>query len=90
MKVGSRRQGQPGWAASDVHRDAVSDLELRSPTPPRLADYDAELEAGRRSIAQVRQALFDIYEPQPGSPLIGAGRRIEDGPAARPSIGAGR
>ena len=40
--------------------------------------------------AQVRQALFDIYEPQRGSPLIEAGRRIDGEAATRPSIGAGR
>ena len=89
VQVGSTKQGQPGWAANDLQRDAVSDLRLRSPPPLRLADYDAELQAGRRSIAQARQALFDIYEPQRGSPLIGVGRRIEGGAAARPSIGAG-
>ena len=90
VQIGSTKQVQPGWAASDVQRDAVSELGLRSPPPLRLADYDAELEAGRRSIAQVRQALFDIYEPQRGSPLIEAGRRIDGEAATRPSIGAGR
>lgn len=90
VQVGSTKQGQPGWAAGDVQRDAIADLGLRSPPPSRLADYDEEIEAGRRSIAQVRQALFDIYKPQQGSPLIGAGRGLVGGAAARPSIGAGR
>lgn len=90
VQIGSTKQGQPGWAADDVQREAVAGLGLRSPPPQHLAEYDAELKTGQRSIAQVRQALFDIYEPQQGSPLIGAGRKLEGGTGVRPSIGAGR
>lgn len=90
VQVGQTKRGQPGWAAHDVQRDNISELGLRSPPPQRVADYDADVEAGRQSIAQVRQALFAGYQPQPGSPLIGAGRRLEGDSADRPPIGAGR
>ena len=87
LRVGTTKQGQPGWAANDVQRDAVSELGLHGTLPTHLPDDDADVEAGRKSIAQVRQALFDIYKPQQGSPLTGAGREVKPGAAGHPTIG---
>lgn len=88
IEVPGIARGQPGWSARDVAGASVADLALTGPLPDRVPDFDADLEAGRRTIAQIREALFNRYQPRPGSPLIGAGRADSTGPTDRPrSIG---
>ena len=60
----------------------VRGLKLSAPPADRIEDFDGDLRTGRRTVADIRQRLFEAYRPRAGSPLVGG-----EGGAKRPPFG---
>lgn len=85
--VKGKKPGDEGWGRHDIIADDPRKLGL-GPLPDRIPDYDEEILAGRMTIDEVREKIFDLYRPRPGSPLIGAGRKV-DGPSGEKAANIG-
>jgi hypothetical protein len=86
--VAGLKEGQEGWAGHDLRFKNIGEMRLTA-IPQHPADFDADLQSGRLTIAAIREKLFAAYRPLPDSPLIGAGRADSgEASATRPSIGA--
>lgn len=80
--VKGKKQGDDGWGMHDVIADDPRKLGL-GPLPDRIPNYDEEILSGKMTIDEVREKIFDLYRPRPGSPLIGAGRKVEGEPGEK-------
>lgn len=80
--VKGKKPGDEGWGMHDIIADDPRKLGL-GPLPDRIPDYDEEILSGQMTIDEVREKIFDLYRPRPGSPLIGAGRKVNDQPGEK-------
>lgn len=65
--------------AHDLTRDDVAALRLTHTPPEKAPEFDRDLMDGRRSVEEVRLAVFAAFAPAAGSPLRGAARPREGG-----------
>ncbi len=85
----SKRQGRPGWGASDLIVRSLRDLKLAGTPTTVPASLEASLRAGQTTPQDVRKRLLAAYEPQPDSPLVDAGdASASRAPDEKPDIGA--
>jgi len=79
VKIADRRPGDPGWGAKDLILNDLPALNLREPPRPPLGEFDDAVISGKVDVFELWRRLINAYAPQPGSPLIGAGRPVANG-----------
>lgn len=73
VEIRGAKLGSPGWSAKDVTAADVAGLRLTAPPAQPPPDFDADVLAGKVTVASLRQRLFNAYRPLPESPLVRAG-----------------